>query len=391
MAINVPLLDLKAQYRTIKSEVDPKIMEVIESQRMLLGPEAEQLESTLADYTGTKHAVAVSSGTDALLMALMAYDIGPGDEVIIPTYSFFATAGVAARLHAKPVFVDSDPVTYNIDPNLIEQEISDKTKAIIPVHLYGQCADMDQIMDIAKKHNIPVIEDAAQAIGVEYGDGRKAGSIGEMGCFSFYPTKNLGGFGDGGLIATNNDDLAAKLKQMRNHGMEPKYHHKFVGGNFRMDAINAAALNVKFNYLEQWHEARRQNAEKYTNAFTEAGLAEDTGITEFSDKNKILLPKAVYKINGYKNHHIYNQYNIRIQKRGELKAFLGENGIGSEIYYPVPFHRQECFEYLGNVDSKFPVSNRLAAESLAIPVYPELTDEQTEYVIDKIKEFLSAV
>lgn len=386
--MNVPLLDLKLQYQTIKSEIEPVLLKIAESQMLILGQEVATLEKTLAEYCGAKYAIGVSSGTDALLMALMALGVKPDDEVILPTYSFFATAGVVARLFAKPVFIDSDPVTYNINTKLIEQKITEKTKAIIPVHLYGQACEMDEILAIADKYNIPVIEDAAQAIGCQYKNGRPVGSMGKIGCYSFYPTKNLGAFGDGGLVVTNDDELATKLYQMRNHGMEPKYYHKFVGGNFRLDAIQAAVLNIKFPYLENWHQARRRNAEIYYREFIAQGLADKIGATEFDQDNKVLLPKAVYKETGCKNYHIYNQFIIRVQKRDELRTFLSNNSIGTEIYYPVPFHRQECFAYLNYKDEDFPVANRFAAESLALPIYPELTEEQIKYVVSKIAEFM---
>jgi dTDP-4-amino-4,6-dideoxygalactose transaminase len=387
--MKVPLLDLKKQYAALKDRIDAAMIEVAESQMLVLGPKVAELEETLAEYSGAKFAVGVSSGTDALLTALMALEVGPDDEVILPTYSFFATAGVVARLNAKPVFVDSDPVSFNINPAKIEEKINAKTKAIIPVHLYGQCADMDAINEIAEKHNIPVVEDAAQAIGAQYRDGRPAGSIGTMGCFSFYPTKNLGGFGDGGLVTTNDANLAEKLIQMRNHGMNPKYYHKFVGGNFRLDALQAAVLLVKFTELEAWHQARRENAEKYNKIFIEQGLANKIGRQDFDPDNRVLLPEAIYKGSGVKNYHIYNQYIVRVQRRDALRAYLGEQGIGSEIYYPVPFHRQECFAGLDYSDSDFPVANRFAEETLALPIYPEITEEQIGYVVDKVKEFIS--
>ncbi len=386
--MQVPLLDLRAQYQTLKSEIEPVLLKIAESQMLILGEEVNKLENTLAEYCDCKYAIGVSSGTDALLCALMAIDIKPGDEVILPTYSFFATAGVVARMNAKPVFVDSDPVTNNLDPKLLEAAITDKTKAIIPVHLYGQAADMDEVLEVACKHNLIVIEDCAQAIGAQYQNGKKVGSIGLIGCYSFYPTKNLGGFGDGGLVVTNDEKMATKLRQMRNHGMEPKYHHKFVGGNFRLDAMQAAVLNIKFPHLEAWHQARRDNAELYNKLFVEAGIAEGTGFLQYDDKNKVLLPKAVYKSSGHKNYHIYNQYFIRVQKRDELRAFLGENQIGSEIYYPVPFHRQECFADLGYKDADFPVSNQICEETIALPIYPELAEEQIAFVVEKIAEFL---
>ncbi len=306
--MNVPLLDLKSQYKTIKNEIDAALIRTAESQYFILGPEVEKMEQAMSSYIGCKHSFGVSSGTDALLLALMAIGIKPGDEVIVPTFSFFATAGVVARLNAVPVFVDSDKTTFNIDVTQIEKKITAKTKAIIPVHLFGQSADMNAIMTIAKKHNLTVIEDGAQAIGVQYSDGRQVGTIGDIGCFSFFPSKNLGCFGDGGLVTTNNDELAEKLKVMRVHGGKPKYYHKVIGGNFRIDAIQAAVLNVKLPHLDGWSAKRRYNAALYTKLFTEAGLAQGEGKTQFNDANAILLPKAVYKNSGHKNFHIYNQH-----------------------------------------------------------------------------------
>ena len=386
--MQVPLLDLKLQYQNLKQEIDKAIMDVVESQRFILGPTVKELEDEFTEYLNVKYAYGVSSGTDALLIALMAIGIKPGDEVIVPTYSFFATAGVVARLNATPVFVDIDPVTFNIAPEKIEEKITENTKAIIPVHLYGQSADMQPIVEIAQKHGLKVIEDGAQAISVQYGDGRNVGTIGDIGCFSFFPSKNLGGFGDGGLVVTNDDELAHMLRIMRVHGGEPKYYHKVIGGNFRLDAIQAAVIKVKLPHLDDWSEQRRKHADFYNKAFVEAGLAEETGKTKFDDKNKILLPKAVYKDSDVKNYHIFNQYVIRVEKRNELKDFLKENGIGSEIYYPVPFHKQECFKDLPSVDDDYPVADMAAETSLALPVFPELTQEQIEYVVDKVTEFL---
>lgn len=386
--MNVPLLDLKLQYQTIQTEAEAMFARIASSQMLILGQETTKLEQSLAEYCDCKYALGVSSGTDALLMALMALDIQPGDEVIMPTYSFFATAGTAARLHARPVLVDSDPVSFNINPDLIEAAITPRTKAIIPVHLFGQCADMDAIMAIGVKHGIPVIEDAAQVIGAQYHDGRKAGSIGLMGCFSFYPTKNLGAFGDAGLITTNDEELYRKLRQMRNHGMEPRYYHKFVGGNFRIDEIQSAMLNVKFPHLDGWHEARRRNADLYTKLFVQHGLAEGEGHTTFDEKNSALLPAAIFRASGVRNYHIYNQYVIRVQQRDALRAYLSERAIGTEIYYPVPFHRQECFQYLNTRDEDYPVANECALSSLALPIYAELQPEQLEYVVATIAAFL---
>jgi len=365
---NVPLLDLKAQYENIKDEIEPVVQEVIESQYFILGPKVKEFEEHMAGYCQAKYSLGVSSGTDALLLALMAADIGPEDEVITTTYSFFATAGCISRLGAKPVFIDIDPETYNIDPSQIEKQITSKTKAIIPVHLYGQLADMDPIMEIAQKHHLYIIEDGAQAIGSEYRDGRRAGSIGHFGCFSFFPSKNLGGFGDGGLITTKDPALYEKMVYLRNHGAHPKYYHKMIGGNFRLDALQAAVLDVKLKHLDNWTRGRQENAKYYTEEFEKKGLT-----------SKITLPKA---LPGYR--HIYNQYNICLEDRDGLLNHLKENNIGCEIYYPVTFNNQECFHYLNYQKGDFPVAERVAEQSLAIPIYPELTEEQKNHVIETI-------
>ncbi|MDP1678367.1 MAG: DegT/DnrJ/EryC1/StrS family aminotransferase [Bacteroidota bacterium] len=385
--MHVPLLDLKLQYNSLKPELDAAVQKVIESQYFILGPEVEKMEQLMNAYIGCSYSLGISSGTDALLLALMAIDIQPGDEVIVPTYSFFATAGVVVRLNAVPIFVDVDPVTFNIDPKKITPKITSRTKAIIPVHLYGQSADMDSIMSIAKEHKLFVIEDGAQAIGVHYKDGRKAGAIGDIGCFSFFPSKNLGCFGDGGLVTTNNPELAERMKYLRVHGMNPKYYHKYIGGNFRIDALQAAVLSVKLPHLDQWSSQRRTNAGLYLDLFRKYGLAENTGKTVFDSKNRILLPHSTYQKSGVKNHHIFNQYIIRVEKRNALKKFITERGIGNDIYYPVPFHEQECFKYL-NQGNDFPVSNCAAHDSLALPIFPELTREQIEYVVSSIAEFM---
>ena len=387
--MKVPLLDLKPQYHSLKKELDEALLRVAESQYFILGPEVENMEKEFCQYLNCKHAIGVSSGTDALLLALMAIDVGPGDEVIVPTYSFFATAGVVSRLNATPVLTDIDPVTFNIDPEDFARKITSKTKAVIPVHLYGQSADLEPIVKIAKEKNIFVIEDAAQAIGTEYKNGKCVGNIGDIGCFSFFPSKNLGGYGDGGLVTTNNDELAYMLRIKRVHGGEKKYYHKVIGGNFRIDALQSAVLRVKLPHLDKWSEKRRANAENYNKLFKEAGLAEEPGKTKFDEKNKILLPKAVYKnIPGLKNYHIYNQYVIRAEKRDELKKFLTENEIGNEIYYPVPFHMQECFANLNHKVGDFLESEKASNTSLAIPIYPELTKEHQQYVVEKIREFI---
>lgn len=387
--MQVPLLDLKLQYKSLKKELDDAIIKVAESQHFILGPEVTSMEKEFCSYLGCKHSLGVSSGTDALLLALMAIDIKPGDEVIVPTYSFFATAGVVSRLFAVPVFVENDPVTFNIDPKDFERKITPKTKAVIPVHLYGQSADMDDIMKIAKAHNLIVIEDAAQAIGTQYKDGRFVGTIGDIGCFSFFPSKNLGCYGDGGLVTTNNDELAKILSIKRVHGGEPKYYHKVIGGNFRIDALQAAVLKVKLPHLDKWSEKRRQNANRYTQLFKEAGLAEQTGKTSFDSKNKVLLPRAVYDFGKVKNYHIYNQYIVRVEDRDKLREFLTKNEIGTEIYYPVPFHLQECFKELGYKKGDFPVSEFAADKSLALPIFPELSDDQLVYVVDTFKKFFN--
>ncbi|MFH0992197.1 MAG: DegT/DnrJ/EryC1/StrS family aminotransferase [bacterium] len=387
--MNVPLLDLKAQYATLKTELDAALIRVAESQYFILGPEVEKLEKSLCEYLGCKYAIGVSSGTDALLVALMALKVKAGDEVIVPDYSFFATAGVVFRLGATPVLCDIDPVTFNIDPAEIEKKITPCTKAILPVHLFGQSAAMEEIMQISAKYNIPVVEDAAQAIGVQYKDGKMVGTIGTIGCYSFFPSKNLGCFGDGGLVVTNDPALGESLKILRVHGGKPKYYHKVIGGNFRIDAIQSAVLNVKLPHLDSWSEGRRKNAALYTKLFIDKGVATETGKLEYDAKNKVLLPKAVYESSGHKNHHIYNQYVIRIEKRDELRKFLQEKQIGVEIYYPVPFHKQECFTDLKPDQNAYPKSARAANTSLALPIYPELSPEQIHYVVDSICEFLS--
>jgi dTDP-4-amino-4,6-dideoxygalactose transaminase len=385
--MNVPLLDLKLQYKNLKTELDAAVQNVIESQYFILGPEVEKMEQAMNAYIGCSYSYGVSSGTDALLLALMALDIKPGDEVIVPDYTFFATAGVVSRLNAVPVFADVDPVTFNIDPECIVKKITSKTKAIIPVHLYGQSADMEPIMTIAKKHGLSVIEDGAQAIGVQYKDGRKVGTIGDIGCFSFFPSKNLGCFGDGGLVTTNDPALAQKMKDLRVHGMNPKYYHKSIGGNFRIDALQAAVVSVKLPHLDNWSAKRRENASLYNELFLKHGLAENPGITVFGEKNRVLLPKSVYHNSSVKNHHIFNQYIIRVEKRNALRKFITEKGIGNDIYYPVPFHAQECFQYLKQ-GTDFPVSTCAANDSLALPIFPELTKEQITYVVETIADFM---
>jgi dTDP-4-amino-4,6-dideoxygalactose transaminase len=366
--MNVPLLDLKAQYRTIKAEVDAAVAEVLESQYFILGPKVEQLEKDIAAYSNCSHAIGVSSGSDALLACLMAENIGPGDEVITTPYTFFATAGVIARLGATPVFVDIDPLTYNLDASQILSKVTKRTRAIIPVYLYGQMADMDAVMRIAEQRGFVVIEDAAQAIGSEY-KGRRAGSIGHYGCFSFFPSKNLGGAGDGGMVVTNDAQRADKLRCLRGHGAKPKYYHKIVGGNFRLDAIQAAVVSAKLPHLDEWTAARQRNAKRYDELFAKAGLS-------------IGLPAVV------SDRHIFNQYVIRVSSRDELQAHLKKNGVGTEVYYPVPLHLQECFAYLGYKAGAFPESERAARETLALPIQPELTEPQARFVVECVSEFL---
>jgi dTDP-4-amino-4,6-dideoxygalactose transaminase len=373
----VPLLDLKAQYAPIREEIRAAMDRVADSQYFIGGPEVEGLEREVAAYSQCQFGIGVTSGTDALIVALMAIGIQPGDEVIVPPYTFFATGGSVHRLGAKSVYVDIDPFTYNIDPAQIEAAITPRTKAIMPVHLYGQMADMDPIMAIARRHNLIVIEDAAQAIGSEC-HGRRAGSIGHIGCFSFFPSKNLGGFGDGGMVTTNDPDLAKQIKLLRNHGAEPKYYHKVVGGNFRLDALQAAVLSVKLPHLDAWSRGRRANAEFYDKKFRQAGLIE---------KGFVETPKAVYMARGDANHHIYNQYTLRVKDRDGLQARLRSKEIGSEIYYPVPLHLQECFRSLDHKAGDFPESERAAGEVLALPIYPELTEEQKNFVVAEIAAF----
>jgi len=388
--MKVPLLDLKLQYQQHKKELDEAVLKVAESQYFILGPEVEKMEKAFCDYLNCKYAVGVSSGTDALLLALMAIGIKPGDEVIVPTYSFFATAGVVSRLNAVPVFTDIDPITFNINPENIKRKITKKTKAIIPVHLYGQSCEMDKIVEIAKENDLRIIEDGAQAIGTQYKDGRCVGTIGDIGCFSFFPSKNLGCYGDGGLTITNDPLLAENLDIMRVHGGKPKYYHKVIGGNFRLDAIQAAVINVKLPYLNDWSAKRRKNAELYNNFFIENNIAGKIGATEFDENNRVLLPQAVYKCysDSAGNYHIYNQYIIRVQERDELRKYLTEKEIGNEIYYPVPFHKQECFSDIDCGNSKFPVAENSCSTSIALPIYPELTEEQINYVVKTISEFI---
>ena len=369
--VSVPLLDLEAQYRPIRDEILAAITRVCDSQRFIMGPEVDGLERELARALGVTHAVSMSSGTDAILATLMALGVGPGDEVITPTYSFFATAGCVARVGATPKLVDIDPATFNVDPEAVRAAITPRTKAIIPVHLYGQMADMDALVEIGKAQRIPVIEDACQAIGAEQ-HGRPAGSLGTAGCFSFFPSKNLGAFGDAGLVTTNDDALAQELRLLRNHGAEPKYYHSRIGGNFRLDALQAAVLRVKLPYLSEWTEARRANARRYDELFASAGLS------------AVVLPTETP---GYR--HIFNQYIVRVPDRDRVRSYMTEHGIGTEIYYPVPFHLQECFASLGYSQGDFPHSEAAANSTLALPIYGELTHEQQQAVVTTLGEALS--
>jgi dTDP-4-amino-4,6-dideoxygalactose transaminase len=367
----VPLLDLAAQYRPLREEILAAIARVCDSQRFIMGPEVEALERELASYLEVREAVAVSSGTDAILAALMALGIAPGDEVITSTYSFFATAGCIVRAGATPVLVDIDPVTYNIDPDGIRAALTPRTRAIMPVHLFGLCAEMTRIMAIADEAGVPVIEDAAQAIGATYRD-RQAGSIGAMGCFSFFPSKNLGAFGDAGLLTTNDAALAREVRLIRNHGAEPKYFHKRVGANFRLDAIQAAVLRVKLPHLATWTLRRRDNAQRYQTLFGEADLTE-----------RITLPTAPAD-----RRHIFNQYVVRVPERDRVRAFLADRGIGTEVYYPVPFHLQDCFAELGYDRGDFPQAEAAAASTLALPIYGELTTDQQAAVVAALGDAL---
>ena len=374
----VPLLDLNAHHEPLRQEILAALEKTFRSNAFILGPDVGKLEERVAAYCQAMYGIGVTSGTDALLLALMALGIGTGDEVVTTPYSFFATAGVIVRLGAKPVLVDIDPTTYNIDPAKITSVLTDKTKAIIPVHLYGQCADMTPIMDIAKRHNLSVIEDAAQAIGSEHRDGRRACSMGTIGCLSFFPSKNLGCLGDGGMAITNDSELAERMRILRVHGSKPKYYHKVIGGNFRLDTIQAAVLNVKLNYLDGWTKRRQENAERYELLFRQSGLVE---------RGKVRLPEAVYRSEGVKHYHIYNQFVLRVERRDTLMEHLKQKGIGAEIYYPVPFHLQECFQYLGHKEGDFPESERAANETIAIPIYPELTQAQQTEVVESITAF----
>jgi dTDP-4-amino-4,6-dideoxygalactose transaminase len=385
--IEVPLLDLKAQFRQIEAEAMEAIARVCKSQHFIMGPSVKELEARVAEYSQSRHGIGVSSGTDALLVALMALEVGPGDEVITSPYTFFATGGVVARVGARPLFCDIDPQTYNIAPAAVERLIAEQcetragklinrktggtVKVLMPVHLFGQTADMDPLLELARRHGLKVVEDAAQAIGSEYTGARRAGSMGDIGCFSFFPSKNLGAFGDGGMCTTNDPALAERLQVLRVHGGKPKYYHAVIGGNFRLDELQAAVLLVKLKYLDQWTAARQANAKYYDDAFDRSGLGE-----------RVQRPRA---LPGHR--HIYNQYVLRVERREDLKKHLAAAKIGTEVYYPVPLHMQQCFAYLGYRPEDCPESARAAAETVAIPIYPELNEAQRRCVVDTVAAF----
>ena len=369
--MNVPLLDLKAQYAALRDSLHQAVERVMDSQRFVLGDEVRALESSIADYCQTKHAIACASGSDALLLAFMALDIKAGDEVITTPFSFFATAAAITRLGGRPVFVDIDPRTYNIDPSRVADAITSRTKAIMPVHLYGQCAEMEPLLDLSERHGIPIVEDAAQAIGATDRD-RRAGSMGLIGCFSFYPTKNLGGAGDGGILTANDDQIAQRLRRLRTHGGANEYEHTEVGVNSRLDELQAAVLNVKFPSLDQWSEERGRKADRYSQMLRDAQLS-------FTLVTPHVRSGA---------RHIFHQYVIRVPgNRDALAEHLTQHGVGTKVYYPIPLHRQQCFHYLGYNDGDLPESESAARETLALPVYPELTEAQQSYVVDTIKSF----
>ena len=377
--MQVPLLDLRAQYAPLKASIMAEVEAVCDSQALVLGPKTDALEKAVATYCGARHCIGVSSGTDAQLVLLMALGIGPGDAVITTPYTFFATAGCVSRLGATPVFVEIDPATYNISTAALAEalEKTPNAKAIIPVHLFGCCADMAGILKLGKKYGVPVLEDAAQALGARHPLGG-AGAIGEAGWFSFYPTKNLGAFGDAGMVACADDALAAKIRALRNHGMEPRYYHQWIGGNFRIDAIQSAVLSVKLPHLDTWGAARQRNADRYRAGFARSGVAE-----------VLTLPVEPWSGTGTEHHHIYNQFVVRSTRRDALRKYLGEAGIGSEVYYPLPLHLQECFRDLGYRKGDFPESERASEESIALPIYPELSTDQIDYVVAMIAAFHS--
>jgi len=385
----VPLLDLKLQFAPLREAILAEIARVCDAQQFVLGPDVERFERAVADHLGIRHAVGVSSGTDALLISFMALGIGPGDEVITPAYSFFATAGCVWRLGAKPVFVDVDPASFNLRADAVARAVTPRTKAVVPVHLYGQMLDMPPLVALAQRHGFAIVEDACQSIGAAR-DGRLAGSLGDAGCFSFFPSKNLGAFGDGGLVTTDDAGMAARLRLLRGHGARTKYHHDIVGGNFRLDALQAAVLHVKLPHLDAWTEGRRRNAQRYRELFAQA-VARTGGIS-LAPAGAAPTPDRVLVLPAEDPgvRHIYNQFVIRTGRRDALKAHLTARGIGTEIYYPVPFHLQECFASLGHRASDFPVSEACARDSLALPIYAELTEAQQRYVVDEIVSFLGS-
>ncbi len=379
MKLKVPFFDLVSQFSSLENEIRLALDEVFRTQQFILGTEVKSLEQAIAQSCETSYAIGVASGSDALLLSLMALGIGAGDEVLVPAFTFFATAGAVSRVGAVPVFVDIDPHTFNIDPSKISGRITPRTKAVIPVHLFGQCADMVPILDVAKSRNLVVIEDAAQALGAEYKPpshqtGRKAGQMGNLGCFSFFPTKNLGAFGDAGMVVSNEPSLAERIRLLRVHGSQPKYFHKMIGVNSRLDTIQAAILLVKFRYLEKWIKERQKRAERYTSLLK--GLASS-------------VPRFELPVAQYNNRHIYNQYTIRVPERDRLRQFLQNEGVGTEIYYPIPLHLQECYAFLKHQRGDFPASERAAEEVLALPIYPELAEEHQLYVVDRIKAFFT--
>lgn len=370
--MEIPILDLSAQYRQVGREIEEAIARVLQNQKFILGPEVRALEQELAPYCQCVEAVGCASGSDAILLALMACGVGPGDEVVTTPFSFFATAGSIVRLGARPVFVDIEPDTFNMDANKVEAAVTKRTKVIMPVHLFGQCSDMDDITEISRRREVLVVEDAAQAIGAEY-RGRRAGSLGVIGCFSFYPSKNLGAAGDAGLLTSNSLEMAESLRMLRAHGAKKKYYHDRVGINSRLDSLQAAILRVKFRYLDSWSNARYQNAQRYRELFNHSELVE---------RNLVRLP-----VESPTARHVYNQFVIRAQDRDKLKSWLAEHGIGTEVYYPLPLHMQECFKDLGYKQGDFPESESAANEALAIPVYPELDENAQSYVVNAITSF----
>jgi dTDP-4-amino-4,6-dideoxygalactose transaminase len=379
MKTKVPFFDLAIQFKSVENEIKSALDEVFQTQQFIMGPKVQALEEAIAQYCQTRFGVGVASGSDALLLSLMACGVGAGDEVLLPPFTFFATAGSVSRLGAIPVFVDIDRETYNMDPAKIEEKITARTKAILPVHLFGQCADMDPLLQIAKEKKLFIIEDAAQALGAEYkptagSDGRRAGQIGDLGCFSFYPTKNLGAFGDAGMVVTDHPGLAEKVALLRVHGSQPKYFHKVIGINSRLDTIQAAILLVKFKYLEKWTAERQRKAERYAALFQNL----------LSSVKGLKLPAVQFQ-----NRHIFHQYVIRIPERDRLRQFLAEEGIGTDIYYPVPLHLQECYSFLKYRRGDLPISEKAAEEVLALPIYPELTEDQQRVVVNRIEAFYS--